>query len=254
VRPSDIAADPAILDPLVDRRIDPDDQMHMSTEDRYFSVGRDAIRNIAAVQTLVGVPEPAAVLDLACGHGRVARYLAAAWPDAALVGCDTMTRALPFYAETFGAEVVESDPDFTQLQLGRSFDLIWSGSLMTHLPEAAASAMIDFMVRHLAAGGLAVFTTHGRYVATKWRSGTFPYRMSQDRLRGLSEQFDAGDYSYGDYDGMTNYGISMTPLAWIMRRLADHPEVRLASLVERGWDNHQDVVAVVRRDVSDTPA
>lgn len=251
MRPSDIAADPGSLDASVDRRIHPDDQMHQSTVERYLDVGRDAIRGIAAIQTLVGVGEPSSVLDLACGHGRVARYLAVAYPEATLVGCDTMARALPFYAETFGAEVVESKHDFSQLELGRQFDLIWSGSLMTHLPETAAKGMVDFMARHLTPGGLAVFTTHGRYVATKWR-GDFPYRMSRDTLRSLSEQFEAGQYSYSDYDHMKNYGISMTPLSWIMTRLWEHPELRLASLVERGWDDHQDVVAFVRRDIADS--
>lgn len=41
----------------------------------YINVGRSAIGMIAASMVAAGLPSPKRVLDLACGYGRVARYL-----------------------------------------------------------------------------------------------------------------------------------------------------------------------------------
>jgi len=190
------------------------------------------------------------VLDFACGHGRVGRYLAAAYPHAELVGADVMARALPFYRDTFSATVVRTASALDEVDLGRTFDLIWSGSLMTHLAEEPAHALLALFDRHLADDGLAVFSTHGRFVASRWRTGTWPYQLTEERLRELSEDFDAGGYAYSDYDHMVDYGISMTPLAWVMQELKRFPRLRLVGLMERGWDDHQDLVALRRRPVS----
>ena len=72
------------------------------------------------------------ILDLPCGHGRVMRWLRATFPKASLTACDIDGDGVSFCAETFGARPALSSTDPEDLVLG-TFDLIWCGSLLTHL-------------------------------------------------------------------------------------------------------------------------
>jgi len=248
-RITEIAVNPACLDNKVAKEIHPDDQMHGSTLERYFHVGRDGIRNICSVMILNGAEEPQNILDFACGHGRIARYLAAAFPGAKITGSDLMPSAISFVEETFGFKPHTSSYDLKTLNFDTKFDLIWSGSLMTHLRQDSARDMIELFGRSLSENGLAIFTIHGRHVADKWKTGKWPYRLQKETLIELGKLYHRGEYAYSDYDHMKGYGISITPLGWLMSVLQDHPELMLVSLAERGWDNHQDVVAIAKRDV-----
>ncbi len=251
MKPLDVVADVARVSALVDRRISPDDPMLAAGDDeQYFAVGSDAIRKIATVQTLVDAEEPGGILDFACGYGRVGRYLRVAYPEAELVGSDVNARALTFYRDTFGATVVPSAASLGEVDLGRRFDLIWSGSLMTHIPEQPAEALLALFDRHLADDGLAVFSTHGRYVASHSRTARWTPHLTEARLRELSTEFDDGRYAYSDYDNRTGYGISLTPLAWVLEKVERLPQLRLVGMTERGWGDFQDLVAVRRRPVS----
>lgn len=227
----------------LNRDVHPDDQMNGGNLDRYFSVGEDALRKILGVMTLSGTSDPSSVLDYACGHGRVGRWLKSAFPKADLVGADTMKRALPHYQKCMQAEVHELHTDPQKVNLERKFDLIWSGSLITHLDETKAKKLLDCFSRHANDGGLIIFTSHGRFVASRWKEPSWPYNLSAERLKEISLQFDDGNYGYSDYGHMKGYGISMTPLPWIMEYLKTDPSLKLITLMEQGWDNHQDIIA-----------
>lgn len=249
MRPNDILDNTEKLDNLIVRSVSPDDQMHTGSDEQYFGCGRDAINKIAGVLCLLGAEEPANILDFGCGHGRVGRYLQAAFPDARLVGCDTMQRAVDFYSSTFGVETVLSSPDLNEVKLGQRFSLIWSGSLMTHLPEASAFDLIKLFDRHLDVGGLAIFTTHGRYVAERARSGGYSYNLTERQRLSLHATFLENVYAYDDYEHMKGYGISMTPISWVMEKIRHFPELRVAVVIERGWKDHQDILALCKRPI-----
>ena len=57
------------------------------------------------------------ILDLPCGHGRVLRYLSAAFPEAEITACDIMREGVDFCASTFGAIPVYSQDDPQQIPL-----------------------------------------------------------------------------------------------------------------------------------------
>jgi hypothetical protein len=59
--------------------------------------------------------------------------LKAAFPGAELTACDIDRDAVEFCAETFGAVPVCAETRPEQIRFDREFDLIWSGSLFTHL-------------------------------------------------------------------------------------------------------------------------
>lgn len=244
-----IVSDPGVLDQTVDQTIHPADQMFTGNSQHYFGCGRDAIKKICTTLLLTGAAEPAAVLDFACGYGRVTRYLRAAFPAAEIVVSDTMSAAVDYNAQTFGVTGHQSAPDLDTVSFDRTFDLIWCGSLMTHLAEQQAVRLLDLFERALADNGVAVFTTHGRFVAERRHKDGWPYKIDEDTYRAIGDRFDAGNYAYADYAHAKGYGISLTPQDWVARTLSVRKGLRCVFFMERGWDDHQDVCAILKRPI-----
>src|SRR4051794_26106944 len=94
-----------IIENTVNRIISPKEEMvtkEMVTsgkrERHYFGVGRSALEcidiSVRAAQT--NVSDVKRILDLPCGHGRVLRYLKAAFPEAEITACDIMRDGVDF--------------------------------------------------------------------------------------------------------------------------------------------------------------
>jgi SAM-dependent methyltransferase len=218
------------------------DSMFDGRSDHYLSVGLSALNAIEAAW--LDSPEPRAILDLPCGYGRVTRILRARYPSAAITVCDLDRPAVDFAAATFAAHGVYSKPNFRDLQLKGPFDLIWVGSLVTHLPEHQTRQFLDFAARHMGPASRLVVTSHGEYVAARLRSHT--YGLTEPSARGLIAQYLADGYGYRGYDGGASYGVSLVARAWWENLLATRSSLRLQSFSESGWDRHQDVL-VIRR-------
>ena len=217
----------------------PGDTMFDGGTDHYLQVGLSALNAIEAA--LHGVTTPHTILDLPCGFGRVTRVLRARYPAAALTVCDLDHAAVDFTTATFGARGVYSTPHFRDLQLEGRFDLIWVGSLLTHLPEHQTRQFLDFAARHMGPDSRLVLTSHGEHVATRLRS--MSYGLSDSAARGLIAQYLADGYGYRGYHGDPAYGISLAARAWYETLLAGSA-LRLQSYHERGWDRHQDVLVI----------
>src|SRR4029453_405200 len=122
----------------VNRHISPADQMLSGALDRehYFDCGRSALECINKALLIASIPPKRIkrILDLPCGHGRVLRHLKAAFPEAEIAACDLLRDGVDFCSSTFGATAIYScdEPEAIPLK-PESFDLIWVGSLFTHL-------------------------------------------------------------------------------------------------------------------------
>jgi SAM-dependent methyltransferase len=242
-----IARDPAALDESAIKEIAQRDNMNESTVDRYFAVGRSAIAAIAKVLIIHGSGAPTDVLDFACGFGRVARYLRAAFPAARLSVADDWREAVDFSARTFEAAPIYSAANFSTIPLGGPFDLIWCGSLMTHVSEHDVLAIMDLFERHLRPGAAMIFTTHGREMYRRRISGKHSFGITDAQFEELAATYQSGRHGFVEYPHRRHYGISLTPPQWIVAAVAAHERLSLISFTEAGWDNHQDVVAVAKR-------
>lgn len=208
---------------------------------RYLGVALSALDAIESA--LVRVSEPRTILDLPCGHGRVTRILRARYPRARIVACDLDRHGVEFCARTFAASGVVSVLDFAALALDGTFDLIWVGSLLTHLPERATRRFLGFACRHMGPDSRLVLTSHGESTVRRLRADT--YRLGTAASRGLAGQFLSAGYGYRGYGGNPDYGVSAIDLRWFETVLAGSP-LRLESHHPEGWDDHQDVL-VLRR-------
>src|SRR6476620_8602013 len=87
------------------RTISPDEEMPIQDIEIYFSAGRSAVAciNLAMHAAQKSASDVTRILDLPCGHGRILRYLKAAFPEAEITACDIRRDAVDFCASTFGA-------------------------------------------------------------------------------------------------------------------------------------------------------
>ena len=105
----------------------------------------------------------AEILDLPWGHGRVLRHLKMAFPTARITACDLKRDGVDFCASQFDAIPVyaRESPVENKPEPGR-FDLIWVGSLLTHLDAPRWRDFLECFRRWLRPCGVWVFSTHGR--------------------------------------------------------------------------------------------
>lgn len=229
--------------------ISPDDGMYVAgDEGHYFRVGQSALDGIGVSLQAARLPVEGVgrILDLPCGHGRVMRYLRAAFPDAEIVACDLLRGGVDFCASAFGAVPVYSAEDPSGIDLGPGgFDLIWVGSLFTHLDSGRWADFLRCFRRCLRPGGVLVFSAHGREAYSGAVRGK-NYGLPFWRVDEMRYSYERTGFGYGDYPDSDSYGVSLSSPAWVFRQIAAVGEMRLVHLSEKAWDNHQDIYACVR--------
>lgn len=228
------------LPPGLDSTVSYRDGMYGGNGAHYFGVGRSALRCVEEAIDAADVRSVDRLLDMPCGHGRVLRWLAARFPSAALTASDVDADGVQWCARRFGATPAYSLPDFDQLSFGQEFDVIWCGSLVTHLDEPAIAALLRFFARHLADGGALVLTTHGERAANRMRGAELDYLIEPARMRGALQSFEATGFAYSHYPGTRGYGLSLTSRAWLAER-ARAAGLDAVHFSPAGWDDHQDV-------------
>jgi SAM-dependent methyltransferase len=212
----------------------------------YYRVGLLAIRCIDDVLAQANLKDVRRVLDFPCGGGRVLRFLAQRFPQAEITACELAPGAVEFCARTFDAVPALSSLNLEEVSLGKEFDLIWCGSLVTHLNESGITALLRLFQRHLVPGGLMIFTTHGDFVTRRIPSRDFDYGLTPEQIDRLGADYPATGYGFEDYPGEENYGVSLTSPEWIRARVRELGGLREVFFKERGWDDHQDVFGFVR--------
>jgi SAM-dependent methyltransferase len=227
----------------VNRTLSPSDAMYGGNTDHYFSVGLSAITNILDT-VRIAKAKPASILDFGCGAGRVTRWIAAAFPNASIEGCDIRKADIEFVADTFGARTWLSGTDVAKLNPPSGYDLIWVGSVFTHLSMRDSVALFDRLFSWLNPGGVFIFTSHGRHAATRGPSSGF-YGIPE-RWRRVKADFEKSDYGYADYADTPGYGISLVKMQWWAGLITSRPAARLILMTEQAWDGHQDVIGVQR--------
>ncbi len=230
-----------LSEPDVDKTRSPGDKMFVDSEEQYYGIGLSALRVIRLALICAGRTGSRRILDLPCGHGRVMRYLRAEFPDAEIVGCELERDGADYCAKAFGAIPIYSDPDLTKVEIDGTFDLIFSGSLVTHFGAPQWLEAMRLFESVLEPGGLLVFTTHGRTTEAFMRNG-LDYAM-RDQLENMLAAAASEGFAYNDYEHMpgANWGISLSRPHWVVRGMEAFSGLRLLSFTEGGWMRHQDV-------------
>ena len=217
------------------------DTMYDGDGAHYYKVGLSAIRCIDEAVAQANSQAVQTILDLPCGSGRVLRFLAQRFAEAEVTACEIQSGPVQFCVRTFGARPAYSSVNLDEVELAKKFDLIWCGSLATHLNQRDIVALLRLFVRHLSPGGLAVFTTHGDFAAQRVARREFDYSIPEDQIERLVHHYRRAGYGFADYAGERNWGVSLTSSEWIRARVDELGGLREVYFKEHGWDNHQDV-------------
>jgi SAM-dependent methyltransferase len=227
------------------KEISPRDAMFGGDEEVYFEAGRSALECVESALTSAGAARPARILDLPCGHGRTLRALKAGFPDAELIACDIDPDGIGFCARVLGALPVQSHFSPEHVEIPGKVNLIWCGSLLTHLDSFRWDGFLSLFERSLANDGVLVFTTHGRAMAE--RLGAVSLRDFVRPTDNLLADYERYGFGYSDYPRTPReYGISLSSPAWVRTLLEQRPGLREVDYMESAW-GMQDVVACVSR-------
>src|SRR3954451_406358 len=233
------------------RRNSPRDTMFRWHErDHYFSVGRSARECIAACMLAADKADAARILDFGCGYGRVLRVLGEEFPGASITASDVDGEAVDFCERTFGASGVYASTDPREIRFEEEFDLIWVGSVFTHIDETAWEGFLRVLAAALADDGLLILTTEGPAIADKLREGELDFGLAPDGVQSVLRDFAESGFGYGDYPkrdrhdfpSTGRYGVSVVHPDRA-RTLVRAAGLHVAHYIPTGWDNHQDVFA-----------
>ena len=159
----------------------------------------------------------------------------AEYPEAKLTACDILTDAVDFCAETFGATPLYGKERPGEIELLEQYDLIWCGSLLTHLPAEMWPEWFDFFESALTPGGLLAVTTGGRsiaqIVANRDLAGDYAahLRNEDERLRFLRD-YETG-FGFTQYPSWPGYGLSLAKPSWVMS-LLEQRDLQLVTYAE----------------------
>jgi SAM-dependent methyltransferase len=231
----------------VNQEISPLDGFHKRMPKPYFQMGHRAVWRIRVAMLEARVTRLDNILDFGCGFGRVLRTFKAVFPDAKLTACDVNREAVDFCAQAFGAAPVYSAIESKDnAPLESPFDLIWAGSVFSHLSAPRWTDFLSFFESLLGPKGLLVFTTMGRRVAAGLRRNEFRWPMDEQMIEALLEGYEGEGYGYRDYPNVT-WGLALVKPSWVCAELDKHSQLRLLGLREHGW-GYQDVVSCMRAD------
>lgn len=233
----------------VSRLIANDDEMAPDGDlDQYLEVGRAAVEIILAAMLLARRERVSSILDLPSGAGRVTRHLREAFPEAALFVSDLNKSHQNFAARHFGATPIDVAPDFSDAP-PRQFDVVFVGSLLTHLDETHFHRALAWFLDALAEDGLLIVTLHGRR-NTRLGLADLGDRVRQESYARYLERgflFDATEQTTP-----VPYGCARLSPSWLMRHLEREPRATVLGFLEAAWVDNQDALILRRRRLDAT--
>lgn len=228
--------------------ISPKDGMYQGNISHYYRVGKSAINTILYAMKLANkdISEVKKILDLPSGYGRVLRNLKAVFPNSQITAGDLDKEGVDFCKETFDAIPFYSQKEFEKLSLDDKFDLIWCGSLLTHVDKHKWEPLLNFFSSSLKHNGILVFTVHGRCVVNRMIKKQNNYGLEDSQISQLLKQYEMKGFGYINYLNQENYGISLSTQSFVFSFLEKKLDMRILMYLEKGWDDHHDVIACIK--------
>jgi SAM-dependent methyltransferase len=208
----------------------------------YFRTGQQAVTLIEKSLALSGarLESIRSCLVLPSGYGRVIRHLVHRLDPQHITASDIDRQAMRFCAHEFAVKTHPSALNPANLSLPSSYDLIFVGSLLTHLPPSDCFDLLAVLARTLVPGGHLVFTTQGESCIEHlhWYGPEFAPLSNT-----FADQLRATGQAYAPYRNRTTYGITIFARPHLEASIAHRfcQKLRFLGFEPRAWDAHQDL-------------
>ena len=152
--------------------------------------------------------------------------------------------------ETVDATPFYSDYDLDKVTLPKDVDLIWCGSLVTHLKLHQCEQLFDMLVDALAPNGVAGIT---------WCSRGMDYAhdhvfktIDDDSMSSIRSQVAESGAGYAPYPWWPNdsYGMTFVTLAWLQKLVYRRNDAFILSFSEKSWHGTQDTLWITKRPMA----
>lgn len=174
------------------------------------------------------------LLDFASGHGRISRFLAHEFSPGNIWISDIKPDAVAFQCENFGVKGFVSGPSPMAIIQNQTFDMIFCGSLFSHLPELLFNQWLDALCKWLNPGGVLGFSVHDISLLGSDPHGTgFYFHAANEDL--LFPEIE------GHLNDENQYGIAYASEDFIHKSIASFPEILLEERIEKAFGGLQDV-------------
>ena len=227
------------------RDIEPTDPMYAYAPDLYFAAGQAALRCIRLAMLAADLQRVNRILDFGCAVGRVLRSLRAGFPDASITACEIRKHDVEWCRKTFGEDhvvAVQSAKEPEDVRLDGRFDVIWCGSILSHIEKDRWTRFLKLFESNLAPGGILVFTVYGPFIAELVRSGKSLLNLTPEQAVQVIREYDETGFGY---HFTREDGDTIVSRSWVCTQLDSVPSLELVGFAERAW-LWQDVVACAK--------
>ena len=137
----------------------------MDTGIGFFKYAESTLRHYEAYRQIVeqvfgGFDALNSVMDFASGYGRLTRILLQKLPGDRIWVSDIYKDAMAWQRAALGVNTVESSPSPEQFEHDGKHDIVFVGSLFSHLPADLFHAWLQRLYRLVADGGVLAFSLH----------------------------------------------------------------------------------------------
>ena len=130
-------------------------------------------------------------LDFASGHGRMERFLVLNFPPEKIWVSDVKESSNEFQREQFGVNSIPSTFSPEQYNPGRKFDIIFVGSLFSHLPEELFEKWLRKLYDITSDNGVLIVSTHDISIySSKGEEFIYLDNSEDSRLNNVNESIE----------------------------------------------------------------
>ena len=209
----------------------------------YLQVGKRCADDLAHAARLVGreLSSFNEILDFGCGSARVLRHFGDLPASCHLYGTDLDPEAIAWCRRAIPFASFETNDAAPPLPFpSASFDLIYAVSVFTHLDEDLQKAWLAELHRVAAPGGHLLLTTHGAYAQADL-PGEYKQLLAHEGF--AFHKVASGRFKL---DGLPDfYQNAYHTRTYIEENWSELFEIR--HYMERGLNDHQDIVVLERR-------
>ena len=212
------------------------------TIDEFIQGGEQTVEDIedalASVNCSMGTIST--FFDFGCGCGRLLLTASQRWVNVSLYGCDVDHRGIQWCRNNLDSvELIVNEPLPPLPYNNDMFDVIWCGSVFTHLDENHQDLWLNELKRIMKTGGILLASVHGPHC---WRKRLPPWTLRKLQKNGFIFAATKADSDiHPDW-----YQVAWHTENYIRSHWAMFFEI--CSYIPRGFNDFQDLVVAKKSD------